>query len=98
MAYIDLNRTFAPIGKDAEPDLAFGPRWGLKYGGWLTWKELLSRRRVVLLAEASSGKTEEFKNTVFTYFKWGINGHVSIDRRDIGVRVRRRRALYEYRR
>jgi hypothetical protein len=63
LAYVDLNRTFAPIGKDAEPDLAFGPRWGLKYGGWLTWKELLSRRRVVLLAEASSGKTEEFKNT-----------------------------------
>jgi hypothetical protein len=34
---------------------------GRRYGGWLTWEGLLKYRRVVLLAEASSGKSEEFR-------------------------------------
>ena len=33
---------------------------GRKYGGWLGWDELITHQRVVLLAEAKSGKTEEF--------------------------------------
>jgi hypothetical protein len=36
--------------------------WGRKYGGWLDWPEVLDHARVVLLAEAQSGKTEEFKH------------------------------------
>jgi hypothetical protein len=60
--YVDLNRNFVPVAEDAEPDVAIGQLWGRKYGGWLDWPELLDHARVVLLAEAQSGKTEEFKH------------------------------------
>ena len=36
--------------------------WGRKIGGWLDWPSLRQHRRVVLLAEASSGKSAEFRN------------------------------------
>jgi hypothetical protein len=61
MPFVDLNRCFVPIGKDQEPVLDAG-LWGLRFLGWLDWRRLLEHRRVVLLAEASSGKTEEFRN------------------------------------
>ncbi len=61
--YVDLKRNFVPVGKDAEPDLTLGSMWGRKVGGWLEWSDLLDHSRVVLLAEASSGKSEEFKHT-----------------------------------
>jgi hypothetical protein len=61
--YVDLKRNFIAIPKDAERDLAIGRLWGRKYGGWLEWPEVLDHERVVLLAEAQSGKTEEFKHT-----------------------------------
>jgi hypothetical protein len=64
MAFVELNRSFFPLLKDHEPSLDFGRAWGRKLGGWLEWSDLRERRRVVLLAEASSGKTEEFKNQV----------------------------------
>lgn len=60
--YIELKRNFVPVAQDAEPDLSIGPLWGRKYGGWLDWAEVLDHARVVLLAEAQSGKTEEFKH------------------------------------
>jgi hypothetical protein len=60
--YIELRRNFVPVAEDAEPDLAIGVLWGRKYGGWLNWPEILDHARVVLLAEAQSGKTEEFKH------------------------------------
>jgi hypothetical protein len=60
--YIELRRNFVPVAEGAEPDLAAGVLWGRKYGGWLEWPELLDHARVVLLAEAQSGKTEEFKH------------------------------------
>jgi hypothetical protein len=60
--YVDLKRNFVPVAEDAETDLAIGSLWGRKYGGWLDWPELLDHARVVLLAEAQSGKTEEFKH------------------------------------
>jgi hypothetical protein len=63
MEHIDLRRNFIAIGKDAEPDLSIGRNWGRKYGGWLAWPDLLNHPRVVLLAEAASGKSEEFKHT-----------------------------------
>ncbi len=62
MTFADLDRSFIRIEKDKEPDLSVGRVWGRKIGGWLQWSEILDRRRVVLLAEASSGKTEEFRN------------------------------------
>ncbi len=61
MDFVDLHRSFAPIHKDQETPFEFGRAWGRKMAGWLDWPELLKRRRVVLLAEALSGKTEEFR-------------------------------------
>ncbi|MEW6220981.1 MAG: hypothetical protein AB1634_15820 [Thermodesulfobacteriota bacterium] len=62
MPFVDLHRSFVPLDKDEEAALDFDPRWGRKYGGWLDWPDLLKRRRVVLLAEAASGKTEELRH------------------------------------
>jgi len=64
MAFVELDRSFFPLSKDHEPSLDAGRIWGRKLGGWLEWIDLRERRRVVLLAEASSGKSEEFKNQV----------------------------------
>src|SRR5258708_13423824 len=36
---------------------------GGTFAGWLDWSALLDHDRVVLLAEAESGKTREFKHT-----------------------------------
>ncbi|MGO1078147.1 hypothetical protein [Inquilinus sp. CA228] len=60
--FVELNRWFVPIGRDEEPNIDIGLTWGRKIGGWLNWQELRERRRVVLLAEALSGKSEEFRN------------------------------------
>jgi hypothetical protein len=54
MAFVELNRSFLPLHKDQEPSLDFSRIWGRKLGGWLEWKDLQERQRVVLLAEASS--------------------------------------------
>lgn len=59
MDFVDLDRLFAPLSKDKEVSLEWGTAGGRKYGGWLNWDELLERQRVVLLAEALSGKTRE---------------------------------------
>lgn len=62
MTYVDLKRQFIPINKDEKfnPDvlqlLGYGTR------SQLTWDDLLKKKRVVLLAEAASGKTDEFLN------------------------------------
>jgi hypothetical protein len=62
MSFVELNRYFIPIAKDVEPNLDFLRLWEHKAPGWLDWPELLEHRRVVLLAEASSGKSAEFRN------------------------------------
>ncbi|KAB0669030.1 hypothetical protein F6V30_14430 [Oryzomonas sagensis] len=62
MQFIELNRCFAVISKEQESNLEIGMAWGHKVAGWLRWEDSLKYDRVVLLAEASSGKTEEFKN------------------------------------
>ena len=66
MRYVELQRCFVPIEKDQEPSLEVGQRWGLRFGGWISWPTLREYRRVVLLAEASSGKTAEFRNQAET--------------------------------
>src|SRR5215469_16050343 len=66
MAFVELDRNFVKVGKDQEPHLEIGRLWGRKYAGWLNWGDLRKHRRVVLLAEAASGKTEEFLNQADT--------------------------------
>jgi hypothetical protein len=61
--YADLKRRFIPIGKGTEPDLTFARVMGGQFAGSLGWSALLDHHRVVLLAEAESGKTREFKHT-----------------------------------
>src|SRR6185437_9960053 len=61
MPFVELDRYFVPLRKDQEPTLDAGV-WGRKIAGWIDWTELLDHRRIVLLAEASSGKTEEFRS------------------------------------
>jgi hypothetical protein len=60
--FVELDRCFVPIRKDQEPILELGRLWGRRHAGWLSWSELRQHWRVVLLAEASSGKSEEFQN------------------------------------
>lgn len=62
MLFVDLKRCFVSISKDQDADLKIGLAWGRKIAGWLQWSDLLEHRRIVLLAEASSGKTEEFRH------------------------------------
>ncbi len=71
MNFVELNRFFVPLAKDQEPNLDIGRVWGRRYSGWLDWKELCEFRRVVLLAEASSGKSEEFRNQCQTLVSEG---------------------------
>lgn len=71
MEFVQLNRCFVPIGKEQEPNLDLGLLWGRKIGGWLGWPDLLKHHRVVVLAEASSGKTEEFRHQAATLFTEG---------------------------
>jgi len=61
MNFVDLDRHFVPLANDKDAMIDWGPHWGRKYGGWLSWPDLLTRRRVALLAEALSGKTKELE-------------------------------------
>lgn len=62
MEFVDLHRYFVPIRKDEEASLDVGRIWGRRVAGWLDWPALLKKQRVVLLAEASSGKSDEFRH------------------------------------
>lgn len=62
MVFVELNRYFYPVDKKEDLDVEVRHFWGKQLGEWLDWDGLLKKKRVVLLAEASSGKTEEFKN------------------------------------
>lgn len=62
MDFVDLDRLFVPLKRDADAALEWGPSWGLKYGGWLDWSGVLQHWRVALLAEALSGKTKELEH------------------------------------
>jgi hypothetical protein len=58
---VTLNRRFIEWEKkEPPPDAEFRRAMGLEDGG-LGWEELLSKRRVVILAEAGSGKSTEMK-------------------------------------
>jgi len=59
---LTLIDNFVRVSENEEtyPDTV--ARFGRLTGGALSWKELVSSRRVVLLAEAGSGKTTEMKS------------------------------------
>lgn len=61
MAHVDLDRSFVRVSKGAEPSEAQA-YWSELFGS-LHWSDLLAQPRVVLLAEASSGKSEELRET-----------------------------------
>lgn len=75
MEFIELNRDFAALKKDQEIDPNLGPVWGRKYGGWLDWNDILEHRRVVMLAEALSGKTEELRYRAGTLSQEGKHAY-----------------------
>ena len=75
--YIELNREFLEVSKNDETELAESRYWREYHGGGYGWPDLLERRRVVLLAEASSGKTEEFRHRVI---ELQAKGHIPSDR------------------
>ena len=58
MQFIELRREFISLAKDQKPFVDAVRGWRSSLG----WPELLKYRRVILLAEASCGKTQEFKN------------------------------------
>ena len=62
MAFVELHRSFIPLSKDQEARVDAGRYWGGRLFGWLDWEALRRRKRVVLLAEAYSGKSEEFRH------------------------------------
>jgi hypothetical protein len=71
LEFVQLDRYFCPIKNDKELDPSVGRYWGPKIGGWVTWNELLLKPRVVLLAEADSGKTLELRETANRLFTEG---------------------------
>jgi hypothetical protein len=62
---IELNRRFVQCRDDERSDPDLVAHFG-RTGGTLGWEDLLKKRRVVLLAEAGSGKTTEMKGRALT--------------------------------
>lgn len=60
--YVDLDRRF--VSWHAERDDADIFRYHEVFGGSLEWSDLLHRKRVVILAEAGSGKSTELTHQV----------------------------------
>lgn len=59
--YVGIERVFAPLRPDEVVTAEQVESWGGRYFGALGWTELLQSHRVVVLAEAGAGKTEEFR-------------------------------------
>ncbi|MEP6604535.1 MAG: hypothetical protein ABJA60_00290 [Nitrosospira sp.] len=64
MKFVELNRGFLPVAKGDAAEDDIGRFWNHKYSGAIFWPELRKHFRVVLLAEAANGKTEEFRNQI----------------------------------
>lgn len=62
MEFVDLNRNFVRVENDKTTDSTSINLFESDLFGSLYWSDLLKRHRVVVLAEADSGKTEEFIN------------------------------------
>jgi len=62
--YRQIDRVFAPVSADTDITPELIQAWGRQVTGALGWEELLEKWRVVVLAEADSGKTREFEEQV----------------------------------
>jgi hypothetical protein len=63
VSFVALNRRFFEWHERAPVDPSLRVRYGSSYGS-LGWDDLLAKRRVVVLAEAGSGKTAEMAEQV----------------------------------
>ena len=63
MSYVNLNRRFSSIDADRPYSERDWASYALGLPRGLGWDELLERPRVVVIAEASAGKSEEFRAT-----------------------------------
>ena len=63
--HVELDRHFHEFTKEelAEPELLAAYNEEYAWTASLSWGELLKRKRVVMLASAGSGKTEELRET-----------------------------------
>lgn len=59
--FVDLGREFMPFKDEPDWELSYNTFLSDSYLGALAWPDLLKRRRVVILAEAGSGKTSELR-------------------------------------
>jgi hypothetical protein len=57
---ISLDRRFAEWSENEASDPELRMRWGFEHQS-LSWEDLLTKQRIVILAEAGSGKSEELK-------------------------------------
>lgn len=74
MEFVPLNRTFVPINQVQEITADVIEAWGRHGFGAKTWPELWDAKRVVVLAEANSGKTEEFQHQIEALGEAGRDG------------------------
>ena len=82
LSVVTLNRRFIEWGQKEPPDPEFRRAIGLGDDG-LGWEELLSKRRVVILAEAGSGKSTEMKERGRLLEAGGRAFHASLE--DVGT-------------
>jgi len=60
--FIDLGRHFVALSKDREYDEDYETQIAFGSASAVTWHDVLEKRRVVVLAKAGAGKTEEIRN------------------------------------
>lgn len=59
--YVDLDRRFQPLTEANAEDLEVLDAFPGYMSSALTWSDILKKRRVVILAEAGSGKSKELE-------------------------------------
>jgi hypothetical protein len=70
-SYVDLDRRFQPLSETDAEQLEVLDAFPV-YRAGLSWPDVLKKRRVVILAEAGSGKTKEFQQKSAELAKQGF--------------------------
>lgn len=71
-SYVQLNRTFSPVPKSQENENQDYQSYFLDNSDKKEWNDILKEFRCVILAEAGSGKTEEFKQQASFLYAQGL--------------------------